>query len=120
MERPKEKKEELDEDLELPPKAVLDEVVDREDGVEEEEDADAGEGACSREMLGKRSFAFLGFDTSSGWISASLSSVPSPRLTSSSESASSGSPDPVGSCSSALPVSGFERSWYWAHRSCTW
>ena len=43
-----EKKEDLDEDLEVSPRATRDDVVEREDGVEEDEedvDAEAGEGA---------------------------------------------------------------------------
>ena len=53
LERPKEKKDELDEDLELPPRAALEEDVEREvEGVEDEEEAEAGESACKRDMLG--------------------------------------------------------------------
>ena len=45
LERPKEKNEELDEDFELPPKAEFDEVVDSEEGVDEDEEGEDGEGA---------------------------------------------------------------------------
>lgn len=48
---PKEKNEVLEEDLDASPRATLDDVVDSEDGVEDDE-PDAGERACRRLMLG--------------------------------------------------------------------
>lgn len=50
LDRPKEKKDELEEDLELPPKAALDEEVESEE--DEVEVPEAGESACRRDMLG--------------------------------------------------------------------
>ena len=49
FERLKEKNEEFDDDLELPPSAALDDVVEVD---EEEEEPDAGERAWRRAMLG--------------------------------------------------------------------
>ena len=51
---PKLKKEVLEEDFEVLSKAALEDVVEMEDGVEEEEEAEAGDGACRRDMLGRR------------------------------------------------------------------
>ena len=52
FDRPKEKNDELDEDLELPPRAAVDEVVDNDEGVDDEEEPEAGDRACSLDMLG--------------------------------------------------------------------
>lgn len=54
LERLNEKKEELEDVLELVFKAAWDEFVEREEGVKEDEDDEGvdGEGACRRDMLG--------------------------------------------------------------------
>ncbi len=49
---PKLKKEELDEDLLLSPRAALEEVVESDEGVENADEAEAGDGTCRRDMLG--------------------------------------------------------------------
>lgn len=79
---PKLKKEVLDEDFEVLSRAVLEEVVEREEGVEDEE-AEAGETACRRDMLGRDSFEGIGWASSwrGSWSppssSPSVSSTPS-------------------------------------------
>ena len=50
----------MEDDLEVLSKAALEEVVEREDGVEEEEEAEAGDGACRRDMLGRDNFEGTG------------------------------------------------------------
>lgn len=54
MERLKEKKDELEEDLELVFKAAWDEFVESKEGVEADdaEEGVEGEAACSRDILG--------------------------------------------------------------------
>ena len=76
---PKLKKEILEEDLEVLSNVVFEDVVEREDGVEEEEEAEAGEAACRRDMLGREIFEGV------GWASSCRGSSSSP---------SSSSPDP--------------------------
>lgn len=105
---PKLKKEVLDEDLEVLSKAAMEEVVEREEGVDEEEEAEAGDGACRREMLGRDSFEGAGWASSSdGSASSSLSSSSSPSPSPSSSpsiSLSSSKSTPSsrsGSCSSS-------------------
>ena len=71
---PKLKKEVLEEDFEVVSKAALEEVVEREDGVEEAEEAEAGEEACRRDMLGRDSFEGACWASSSGGASSSPSS----------------------------------------------
>ena len=86
---PKLKKEVLEEDFDVLSKVTLEDVVEREDGVEEDEEAEAGEGACRRDMLGRESFEGVGWasscrgSSSSPSSSSSLSSTPSISLSSS-------------------------------------
>ena len=61
---PKLKKEVLEEDFEVLSKVVLEDVVERVDGVEEDEEAEAGEAACRRDMLGRESFEGIGWASS--------------------------------------------------------
>lgn len=92
---PKLKKEVLDEDFELLSNATLEEVVEREDGVEEEEEADAGEAACRRDILGRDNFEGIGCAISrrgsSSSPSSSSSSDPWPTRSTSLSSCSSSS-----------------------------
>ena len=82
---PKLKKEVLDEDFEALSKAAVEDVVER----EEEEDAEAGDEACRRDMLGRDNFEGTGWASSSGGSSfspsssSSVSSTPSISLSSS-------------------------------------
>ena len=85
---PKLKKEVLDEDLEELFKAALEEVVERDEGVDEEEEAEAGDGACRRDMLGRDSFEGAGCTSSSDSSASSSPSSPSPPSSSSSPSIS--------------------------------
>lgn len=103
--RAKEKKEELEEDLDVSPRAACEEVAERDEGVEEDEAVD-GEDAWRRDMLGRRRVEDEGSESSS---SASLSS----RSSSSSSSSSA-----VSSVSGILAPS--SEDWYAAHSSSTW
>lgn len=91
---PKLKKDVLEEDFEVLSKAALEDVVEREDGVEEDEEAEAGDGACRRDMLGRDNFEGTGWASSSGGSlfspssSSSVSSTPSISLSSSKPSPS--------------------------------
>ena len=71
---PKLKKEDLEEDFEVLSKAALEDVAEREDGVEDDEEAEAGDGACRREILGRGSFEGTGWASSSSGPSSSSSS----------------------------------------------
>lgn len=93
---PKLKKEVLEEDFELLSNATLEEVVEREDGVDGEGEAEAGEAACRREMLGRDSFEGIGCaisrrGSSSSPSSSSSSDLSSTRFTSLSSCSSSSS-----------------------------
>ena len=96
---PKLKKEDFEEDFELLSKATLEEVVEREDGVEEEEDAEAGEAACRRDTLGRDSFEGM------GWASSRRGSSPSPSSSSSSSDSSTPSISLSSGSSSSPPSS---------------
>jgi len=75
---PKEKNEVLDEDLDASPKAARDEVVDSDEGVEED-DPEAGDGTCKRLMLGSCRLPRAGFGatiSSSSSSSSTFSSIP--------------------------------------------
>lgn len=87
---PKLKKEVFDEDLEVLSKVALEEVAER-----EEEDAEAGDGAWRRDILGRESFEGAGWTSSSGGSSSS-----------SSDSSSSSSGPPI----SLSPSSGWSPS----------
>ena len=120
------KKEVLEEDFEVLFKAALEEVVERVDGVEEEEEAEAGEGPCRRDMLGRDSFEGTGWASSSSGsssspsLSSSVSSTPSISLSSSRSSPScisgSWSSSSFSSVSAALDLVSAS---YRAHRSST-
>ncbi len=100
---PKLKKEVLEEDFEALSKARLEEVVEREEGVEEEDEAEAGDGARRRVMLGRGSFEGTGW-ASSGCGSLSSRSGSSSASSDSSISLSSSRSSPScrpGSCSSS-------------------
>ena len=104
---PKLKNEVLDEDFEVLSRATLDEVVEREDGVEADEEAETGEGTCRRDMLGRGSLEGVGWAMSSEGSSSSESWSPSTSSDSSiSLSSSKLSPScRSGSCSSSSPSS---------------
>lgn len=92
---PKLKKEVLDEDFELLSSAKFEEVVEREDGVEEEEEAEAGDAACRRDMLGRESLEGIGCAISrrgSSFSPSSSSSSSDPSSTRSSSLSSRSSP----------------------------
>ena len=57
---PRLKKEVLDEDFDVLSRPVLEEVVEREEGVEEDDEAEAGEAACRRDMLGRDNLEDVG------------------------------------------------------------
>jgi len=123
LERLKEKKEELEEDLDAVFKAAWDEVAESEEGVEEEEveEGEDDEGACSRDILGSCRVAVVDFDSSpacspSGSSSESTSSI---SLSSSSSGASPGTPGSFPSCSAAFSAVGLMSDWYSLHESCT-
>jgi len=108
LERLKEKKEELEEDLEAVFKAAWDEVAETEEGVEEEEVEEGvdDEGACSRDILGSCSVA----------VAESTSSI---SLSSSAFGASPGTPGSFPSCSAASSAVGLTSDWYSLHESFT-
>ncbi len=126
LERLKEKKEELEEDLEAVFKAAWDEVAETEEGVEEEEVEEGvdDEGACSRDILGSCSVAAVDFEicssspacSPSGSSSESNSSI---SLSSSAFGASPGTPGSFPSCSAASSAVGLRSDWYSLHESCT-
>ena len=79
LERVKEKKDELEEDFEFSPSAAWEEVVEREEGVDKDEEGVEGEGACSREMLGNCKVDGVGFCSGTPLCSSSSSSSSSPE-----------------------------------------
>lgn len=95
--RAKEKKEELEEDLDVSPRAAWDEVAERVDGVDAVE-ADDGEDACRRDTLGRRRVEDEGSESSS-------SACTSSRSSSCSSSSSSSSSSAVSSVSDTMPPS---------------
>lgn len=127
LERLKEKKDELEEDLDAVFKAAWDEVAESEEEGVEEEEVEEGvddEGACSRDILGSCSVAVVDFEICSSSPACSPSdsfseSTPSISLSSSAFGASPGTPDPFPSCSAAFSAVGLTSDWYSLHESCT-